>query len=98
VTISQVDTCIAQGTADPAFVYTYITGDTLGAAWDDLSKSENQYAIDKAAADAATDSQLIPLEKSLGIPLRNFVTRKPSSLALQRNCFSNRASIRRTGV
>jgi len=69
VTISQMDTCIEQGTADPASAFTYITGDTLGAAWDDLSESEKQFAVDRANADASTDAQLIARAKSLGVSL-----------------------------
>ena len=62
-----MDTCIAQSTADPASAYTYITGDTLGTAWEALSQAEKQMAIDKANADSATDAELIPLAKSLGV-------------------------------
>lgn len=66
--VSDMDSCISFGTAQPDDAYTFITGESLGAKWADLSANEKQIAIDKAKADAATAAQLIPLAKSLGVP------------------------------
>ena len=98
VTISQMDTCIAQGTADPASAFTYITGDTLGAAWDDLSESEKQFAVDRANATPALMHNSSRARNPSEFPSRNFVIKRRSDPTLQRNCFSDRTSICRTGV
>jgi hypothetical protein len=71
VKVSAMDSCISFGTEQPDDVYTYITGEGLGAKWVDLSVNEKQIALSKAKADAATDAQLIPLAKSLGVPFGN---------------------------
>ena len=41
----------------PDDLYTYITGESLGATWDELSRKEKQIAVEKAKADAVTDVQ-----------------------------------------
>jgi hypothetical protein len=51
VVIAGMDACIAAGTQNPADVYKYITGESLGASWDALSDNEKQIAVDKATTD-----------------------------------------------